>query len=263
MVMSDINSAGDRALASHRQTITRPPAAPSKDQGPHSVKVTRQSGLPLTSLDSVPVLPRLEPRLQALKLKRMFDVIVAAAVLIALLPLLVIVAFLVKITSSGPVFFRQMREGINGTRFEILKFRSMREDVLDPTGIDQTVKDDPRVTRFGRAIRRTSIDELPQLINVLRGDMSLVGPRPHVPGMRAAGVPYRDLVPYYDQRLSVLPGITGWAQANGLRGETVSARLARARIDHDLAYVQNFSLWLDLQILLMTVRNEFVSGSGT
>lgn len=228
-----------------------------------SATVTRQSGLPLPFSASVPVLPEFGPdRANALKVKRAFDVVVAGIALIALLPLLLIVGLLVRATSRGPVFFRQQREGLNGSTFEVLKFRSMRTDECDLTGVDQTVRNDPRVTWIGRIIRKTSIDELPQLINVLRGDMSLVGPRPHVPGMKAGGVLYRDLVPYYDLRLRMLPGLTGWAQANGLRGETANARLARARIDHDIAYIRNFSVWLDIKIILKTMRSEFAGGSG-
>jgi lipopolysaccharide/colanic/teichoic acid biosynthesis glycosyltransferase len=118
------------------------------------------------------------------------------------------------------------------------------------------------VTAVGRFIRRTSIDELPQLINVLRGEMSLVGPRPHVAGMKAAGMPYRTLVPYYDARLAMPPGLTGWAQANGYRGMTTDAASAIARVDHDIAYVQNFSVWMDIKIIGKTIVGEFMTGSG-
>ncbi len=228
-----------------------------------SATVMRQSGLPLPFVDAVPVIPEFGPdRAVALKFKRVFDVVAAGLALIALLPLLLIVGVLIKGTSRGPMFFRQQREGLNGSSFEVLKFRSMRTDACDVTGVDQTVKNDPRVTWIGRLIRKTSIDELPQLINVLRGDMSLVGPRPHVPGMKAGGVLYRDLVPYYDLRLQMLPGLTGWAQANGLRGETANARVARARVDHDIAYIRHFSLWLDMKIIFKTLHSEFTSGSG-
>lgn len=194
--------------------------------------------------------------------KRAFDVLGAAMALIFLAPLLLIVAAAIKATSPGPVLFKQQREGIDGKLFGILKFRSMRLDECDDSGVTQTVKNDPRVTAVGRFIRRTSIDELPQLLNVLIGDMSLVGPRPHVLGMRAGGTSYKELVPYYDCRLVVLPGITGWAQVNGLRGATTDAVLAKARIDHDLAYVQNFSLYLDIKIVALTIMREFVTGSS-
>lgn len=132
----------------------------------------------------------------------------------------------------------------------------------DHSGREQATTDDVRVT-LGRKLRRRSIDELPQLLCVLKGEMSLVGPRPHAYGMLAGGVRYDQLVPYYRTRhLLMKPGITGWAQVNGLRGRTDDARLARMRIDHDLAYVQNFSLWLDIVIIVRTLRQEIASGSG-
>ncbi len=194
--------------------------------------------------------------------KRAFDILASAGALLALLPFFIILAVLIKATSKGPVLFRQEREGRWGKPFMAYKFRSMKVEECDLSGVAQTVKDDPRVTAIGRLIRRTSIDELPQLLNVLMGDMSLVGPRPHVSGMLAGGMGYKELVPYYDQRLEMLPGLTGWAQVNGLRGPTERADRARARIDHDLAYIQNFSFWLDLYIIGQTIRHEFVGGSG-
>ncbi len=194
--------------------------------------------------------------------KRLFDIVAAAAALVCLGPLMLLVALAIRMESSGPVLFSQEREGKDRVPFRVLKFRSMQVTRCDASGVRQTRRDDPRVTRVGRFIRRTSIDELPQLINIIKGDMSLVGPRPHVPGMLAAGREYRDLVEYYDLRLLVRPGLTGWAQANGLRGPTTNSALARARVDHDLAYIQNFSLWLDLKIILLTIRREFFSGSG-
>lgn len=224
---------------------------------------TLHSGLPLTWVGNEPASPEMTRRRAIeLKAKRVFDFVVALMALVALLPMLVLTAILIKVTSAGPVFFRQAREGINGARFDVFKFRSMRVEDGDPTGVAQTRQNDPRVTAVGRFIRRTSIDELPQLLNVLRGEMSLIGPRPHVPGMYAAGMSYRRLVPYYDARLAVLPGLSGWAQANGLRGLTTDAGSAKARIDHDIAYVQNFSCLLDLKIIVMTVWREFVTGSG-
>lgn len=204
-----------------------------------------------------------DPALRAnLALKRLLDIVGALMGLIALAPLLMFVAIAIKVTSPGPVFFRQAREGLDGRMFEALKFRSMRIESCDLSGVAQTQDNDPRVTPVGRFIRRTSIDELPQLINVLVGDMSLVGPRPHVAGMMAGGQLYRELVPYYDDRLAMAPGITGWAQANGFRGSTRDRRMARERVDHDLAYIQNFSVWLDLKIIARTVVREFFTGSG-
>ena len=197
-----------------------------------------------------------------LMLKRVFDVLASSFALVVLLPFLIIVAILIKATSPGSVFFRQEREGLDGRLFRVLKFRSMRNEFSDYSGVSQTVENDPRVTAIGRLIRKTSFDELPQLLNVLKGDMSLVGPRPHVVGMMAGGTTYKNLVPYYDQRLKVLPGLTGWAQANGLRGPTDNAYRARARVNHDIAYIQNFSLWLDVKIVFMTLCHEFFGGSG-
>lgn len=144
----------------------------------------------------------------------------------------------------------------------MIKFRSMRPEACDRTGLRQIVFGDPRLTAVGRFLRETSIDELPQLFNVLVGDMSLVGPRPHVPDMVAAGRPYRDLVPYYHLRLAVRPGITGWAQANGWRGNTATVQDSQERVDHDIAYIQNFSLSLDFKILSRTITREFLTGSG-
>lgn len=224
---------------------------------------TMHSGLPLRWRGGVPVdTASSGSRTVQLAAKRVFDIVMASLALIALLPLLVIVSICIAATSKGPVLFKQQREGLDGQSFEALKFRSMKTEECDLSGVAQTMKDDPRITRIGKFIRKTSIDELPQLINVLRGDMSLVGPRPHVAGMQAAGVSYRTLVPYYDQRLVMRPGITGWAQANGFRGMTVDAASAIGRVEHDIAYVQNFSLWLDIKTIVKTVVSEFVTGSG-
>jgi polysaccharide biosynthesis protein PslA len=195
-----------------------------------------------------------------LAMKRVMDVALSLSALLALAPLFLLIAFAIKIESRGPVFFVQPREGLNGKIFDIFKFRSMRTEVCDLTGVAQTVKGDPRVTIVGRFLRRTSIDELPQLFNVLFGSMSIVGPRPHVAGMLASGKSYKELVPYYADRFAMKPGITGWAQANGLRGGTEQATKAQARIDHDIAYIQNFSIGLDLKIILMTIAREFVTG---
>ncbi|WP_245895048.1 sugar transferase [Devosia submarina] len=194
--------------------------------------------------------------------KRLFDILVSGIAIIALMPLLILVALAIRLESKGPVLFVQQREGKAGMLFRALKFRSMRQDDCDLSGVQQTIVGDSRVTKVGSFIRRTSIDELPQLFNVLLGDMSLVGPRPHVRGMMAGGRDYRALVPYYDLRLAVTPGLTGWAQANGLRGPTTDATLARKRVDYDLDYIENFSLWLDLKIIWLTLKRELAGGSG-
>ncbi|GLQ53638.1 hypothetical protein GCM10010862_08970 [Devosia nitrariae] len=175
---------------------------------------------------------------------------------------MLIVAAVIKINSSGPVLFKQEREGTLGKTFSILKFRTMYVNDCDPSGVRQTTQADSRVTQVGNFLRRTSIDELPQLLNVVKGDMSIVGPRPHVKGQQAAGLAYRELVPYYEMRHMMRPGLTGWAQANGYRGPTIDRILSKARIDHDVAYVQNFSLWLDIVIIFRTLKAEFITGNG-
>jgi lipopolysaccharide/colanic/teichoic acid biosynthesis glycosyltransferase len=195
--------------------------------------------------------------------KRVADIAMAVAAVIALFPLLILIALLIKLTSPGPVLFRQVRSGRANTVFELYKFRTMRHDVCDHSGVAQTVVADQRVTKLGCWLRRSSLDELPQLFNILRGDMSVVGPRPHVAGQLAAGKPYRELVEYYELRRSVRPGLTGWAQANGLRGPTEDVTRARERVEHDMAYIQNASLLLDFRIILLTARDEFISGGGS
>lgn len=235
------------------------PATPS----PGWTIVSSQSGLPFTLIGGDPASPVYDrSRYFNLALKRILDVTVTALACLLLLPLFIIVAVIIKISSKGPILFRQEREGLDGAIFRAYKFRSMRVEDSDPTGIRQVSKNDPRITKIGAIIRKTSIDELPQLINVLRGEMSLVGPRPHVPFMLAGVVPYEDLVPYYRDRLKMLPGLSGWAQANGFRGSTADAELAKCRIDHDIAYIQNFSIWLDIKIIAKTALNEFITGSG-
>ena len=229
---------------------------------PQVTSTTWQSGLALTWDGMVPRAGSFDGKQFQLALKRVFDVVASFGALVALAPLFLIVALAVKLSSRGPVFFRQFREGLNGSQFVIFKFRSLSVDREDRTGVAQTRVNDPRVTPIGRFIRRTSIDELPQLLNVLLGDMSLVGPRPHVSYMNAGGRKYDELVPYYAQRLQMRPGLTGWAQCNGLRGSTEDEGVARARVDHDIAYVQNFSLALDFRILANTVAREFLSGTG-
>jgi len=194
--------------------------------------------------------------------KRCFDVVVASFVLLLLGPGILIIAVAIKVTSPGPVLFRQKRYGLNSETFEIYKFRTMHVDAGDQSGVRQTQDGDPRITSLGRVLRRSSLDELPQLWNVLKGDMSLVGPRPHVPGMLGGGVLYEELVPYYFDRHRMRVGITGLAQVNGLRGSTQDPFVARARVDQDIHYIRHWSLVLDIRILVVTARREFLSGSG-
>jgi Undecaprenyl-phosphate glucose phosphotransferase len=185
-------------------------------------------------------------------LKRTVDIIGASTGLLLLSPLLLATVILIKLDSSGPVLFRQSRSGFNGRLFRIFKFRTMTV-LEDGPVIRQATRDDPRVTRLGSWLRRTSIDELPQLFNVLSGDMSLVGPRPHAAGHDCE---YERQIAAYAFRYQLKPGITGWAQLKGYRGETRSLDLMSKRIEHDLWYIKNWNLWLDLKILLGTVMSE-------
>lgn len=194
--------------------------------------------------------------------KRSIDIFVASSILLALAPVLLLIALLIKLDSPGPALFTQVRWGQHCRRIRIYKFRSMRADAGDASGVAQTVENDPRLTRIGAFIRKTNIDELPQLLNVLRGDMSLVGPRCHAIGMLAAGVRYEDLVPNYHDRHAVKPGLTGLAQMRGLRGPTDRPGKARARIASDLYYIENFSILLDLWIMFGTVMSEIKGGKG-
>jgi polysaccharide biosynthesis protein PslA len=183
-------------------------------------------------------------------LKRGEDIVLALLLLAAFaLPMLVI-ALLVKADSRGPLLYRQRRHGFNNRVITLLKFRSMRHE--PEAQLRQVCANDPRITRIGRFLRRTSLDELPQLINVLKGDMSLVGPRPHAVGMKAAERELEDIVAEYAHRHRVKPGITGWAQINGSRGPLETPAAVRRRVRYDLEYVAKSSLWFDLQILLRT-----------
>lgn len=185
-------------------------------------------------------------------LKEIQDRTLAFFGIIALAPLLLLTALAIKLESKGPVLFRQRRVGFNNLEIEVLKFRSMYTDRQDMTGAQRTTKDDPRVTRVGRIIRRTSIDELPQLWNVLRGEMSLVGPRPHAMAMRVGDAYYHDAVRGYVARHRVKPGITGLAQVRGLRGEIDTIERAKKRVEYDIYYIENWSPLFDLRIILET-----------
>lgn len=195
-------------------------------------------------------------------LKRCMDVVVSATSLLILLPILLVISALIRMESPGSPLFSQTRWGRDGRKIKVLKFRSMGADVGDPSGIKQTVKNDARITRVGSVLRKTNLDELPQLYNVLRGDMSLVGPRCHAVGMQAGGMLYEDLVPTYHNRHSVRPGLTGLAQMRGLRGPTDSVAKSRARVHSDLYYIQHFSFLFDVRIILGTIRSELKGGKG-
>ncbi len=184
--------------------------------------------------------------------KLLFDKTIASLALIALLPLFAAVAIAIRLESKGPVFFRQKRYGFNNELIEVFKFRSMYTDMCDANATRLVTKGDPRVTKVGRFIRKTSIDELPQLINVLRGDLSLVGPRPHALSAKAGAQLYDEVVDDYFARHKVKPGITGWAQINGWRGETDTPIKIQKRVECDLYYIENWSVLLDLYILIKT-----------
>ncbi len=186
-------------------------------------------------------------------IKLAFDKIVGTLALVALSPILALTAIAIKLDSPGPVLFKQKRYGFNNELIEVFKFRSMYVDRLDPTASKLVTRDDPRVTRVGRFIRKTSIDELPQLVNVVfKGDLSLVGPRPHAVHAKAANRQYDEVVDGYFARHRVKPGITGWAQVNGWRGETDTQEKIQQRVEHDLYYIENWSILLDLYILAIT-----------
>ena len=190
--------------------------------------------------------------------KRAIDIVLSICIGILIFPLLLIVAAIIKLDSPGPVLFTQARNGFNNRTFRILKFRTLNT-IEDGPIIKQVERNDCRVTRIGRLLRRTSIDELPQLWNVIRGDMSLVGPRPHA---AAHDSEYGSLIANYAFRHHVKPGLTGWAQVNGLRGETSTVDLMKRRVDLDLWYIDNWKLWVDLKIIAMTVAIVFFQRSA-
>ena len=185
-------------------------------------------------------------------LKRSFDLVVAGTAIVLLMPLLLLIALLIKLDSSGPVFFRQVRHGYNNEPIEVLKFRSMVQRNDEPP-FRQASRNDPRVTRVGRFLRRTNMDELPQLINVIRGEMSLVGPRPHAISHNQM---YDGQIARLSRRHNVKPGITGWAQVNGLRGETDTLDKMQMRIEYDLYYIDNWSLAFDMKIVVKTLFSK-------
>lgn len=186
-------------------------------------------------------------------MKWLFDKLVGGLILLAAAPVMALVTLAIKLDSRGPVLFKQKRYGFNNELIEVYKFRSMYADMADANASKLVTKDDPRVTRVGRIIRKTSLDELPQLFNVvLKGNLSLVGPRPHAVNAQAAERLYDEAVDGYFARHRVKPGITGWAQVNGWRGETDTAEKLQARVEHDLFYIENWSLLFDLHILVRT-----------
>jgi exopolysaccharide biosynthesis polyprenyl glycosylphosphotransferase len=182
--------------------------------------------------------------------KDVVDFVLSGVLLVFLAPLIALIAIAIKIDSPGPVFFRQRRAGRNGEEFIIYKFRTMYANHSSDSGGLQATRGDIRVTRIGRFTRHTSIDEIPQLINVLKGEMSLIGPRPHAIEHHQR---YLEVIPTYKWRVCVKPGISGWAQVNGLRGETRRVSQMEERLNYDLYYIRNWSMSFDLKIMLLTV----------
>jgi Undecaprenyl-phosphate glucose phosphotransferase len=191
--------------------------------------------------------------------KSAFDLIFASLMLIVASPLLAAIAAAIRLDSPGPVLFRQPRLGFNNRLFTCYKFRTMHHAMTDLMGDRQATRGDARVTRVGKWLRALSLDELPQLLNVLGGDMSLVGPRPHPPNTKADDKLFTDVVANYAFRHRVKPGITGWAQVNGWRGETRTIDQIENRVACDLAYIENWSIWFDLRIMMLTVTREILS----
>lgn len=185
--------------------------------------------------------------------KRLQDLIVGLTALVLLAPVMALIALVIRLDSPGPIFFRQRRHGFNQEEIVVWKFRSMRQEAADATASRQVTHDDDRVTKVGKFIRKTSLDELPQLLNVLTGEMSLVGPRPHAIGMKTGHVESARLVAEYAHRHRIKPGMTGWAAVNGSRGPLHTAQDVRRRVQLDIDYVERQSLWMDLWIMAVTV----------
>ncbi len=209
-------------------------------------RLTRLGGLPVLAVFDTPISG------WASVVKSLEDKVLAALMLVALAPVMAVTALAIKLDSKGPVIFKQRRHGFNHKLITVWKFRTMYSDMSDANCDQQTTKDDPRVTRVGHFLRKTSLDELPQLINVLKGDMSVVGPRPHALSTKADGRPFEEVVEEYAARHKVKPGITGWAQVNGWRGETDTVEKIEKRVQYDLYYIENWSILFDLLILFKT-----------
>jgi len=186
-------------------------------------------------------------------LKKIEDMVLGFFIFLLVLPAMIVIAIAVKCSSHGPILFKQRRYGLNGEIIQVLKFRTMTTQD-DGAIVVQASMNDPRITPLGKFLRRTSLDELPQFFNVLQGTMSIVGPRPHAISHNEQ---YRQLIQGYMLRHKVKPGITGWAQVNGLRGETQTIDKMKARIDYDLYYINHWSIWLDLKIIFLTILNGF------
>jgi Undecaprenyl-phosphate glucose phosphotransferase len=219
----------------------------------------RAGACPMRPVGGVPLLRAADRPLRDWRAvaKAVEDRVLAVLILLLIAPLLAFIAVLIKLDSPGPVLFRQKRYGYNNELIEVFKFRSMHHHSRDLNAEQLTRRGDPRITRIGGFLRRTSLDELPQFFNVLRGEMSIVGPRPHALAAKAGGQLYPDAVQSYHARHRVKPGITGWAQVNGWRGETETVEQIVKRVEHDLYYVEHWSVLFDLRIIVRTVFGGF------
>jgi exopolysaccharide biosynthesis polyprenyl glycosylphosphotransferase len=233
----------DKLTALSARVLLGPgPAAPAYPRS----RLSFRYGLPMLSIMEKPL------RATDAVVKALFDKVLGSLLLVVLGPFLALIAAAIKLDTRGPVFFVQQRYGFNHQLIRVWKFRTMHAALQDDHADRLTTCNDPRVTRVGAFLRRFSLDELPQLFNVLRGEMSLVGPRPHALHAKAAGKLYEDAVARYAARHKVKPGITGWAQVNGWRGETDTEEKLLKRVEHDLYYIENWSLILDIKILGLT-----------
>lgn len=196
------------------------------------------------------------------RLKRVSDIVGSLAGIVLLFPLMALISILVKANTAGPVIFRQPCKGRNGETFILFKFRTLHAAACDPRGAQVLELDDKRITAIGHFLRQSNLDELPQLFNVLKGEMSLVGPRPHMLEATVAGVDLQTLDPSYARRTLVRPGIAGLANVNGIKGYPRTLEDARTGLKYDLEYIKTRSLRLDLQILAQTIKQEFLGGSG-
>ncbi|MBO6836819.1 MAG: undecaprenyl-phosphate glucose phosphotransferase [Alphaproteobacteria bacterium] len=248
----------DKRVAALRERLLEAPVDVRLCPGGHALldggySVAETSGVPLMEVGFRPLAGWRRV------VKEIEDRVIGLVITLMIAPVLLGIAVAIKLDSRGPVFFKQRRTGYNNQLIEVLKFRTMYVEDNDADGVRLTQRNDPRVTRVGGVLRRWSLDELPQFLNVLRGDMSIVGPRPHALLCKAGGKYYRDAVPGYDARHRVKPGITGLAQIRGWRGPTETERQIRKRVEYDIRYIENWSLWLDLKIILVTAFTGFKS----
>lgn len=216
-------------------------------------EVSEIAGVPILQLNGTPI--------QGINrvIKEIEDKVFSFFILLLVSPIMLVIAIAIKLESKGPILFKQRRHGWNGDEIKVYKFRSMRVHNEDEGKVTQATRNDDRVTKVGRFIRKTSLDELPQFFNVLQGRMSIVGPRPHA---LAHNEEYKDRVEYYMQRHKVKPGITGWAQVNGLRGETDTIEKMTKRVEYDLFYIENWSLWFDIRIIAKTILTGFIDDNA-